>query len=155
MITIDISADLNAEDETGLVWTLLDEAMDPDTIRPGAIVVAGSSLTPAVCEVVDLIEKPAGAVVHLRVFRGFGAHRRPVVSVKAEPRSSQRPAGRATSTRATLEDLIRRSGSRPVGSIEDLDRFRADLWESDEELNAFLADASSQRSGSVRPPVGC
>jgi hypothetical protein len=37
--------------------------------------------------------------------------------------------------------LIRRSGSRPVGSIEDLDRFRADLWESDEELNAFLADA--------------
>ncbi len=46
MIPIDLTADLNAEDETGLVWTLLDEAMDPDTIRPGAIVVAGSYLTP-------------------------------------------------------------------------------------------------------------
>jgi hypothetical protein len=72
LITIDISADLNAEDQAGLVWTFLDEAMDPDTIRPGAIVVAGSYLTPAVCEVVDLIEKPAGTVVHLRVVRGFG-----------------------------------------------------------------------------------
>jgi hypothetical protein len=46
LIPIDLTADLNAEDETGLVWTLLDEAMDPDTIRPGAIVVAGSYLTP-------------------------------------------------------------------------------------------------------------
>jgi hypothetical protein len=70
LITIDISADLNAEDETGLVWTLLDDAMDPDTIRPGAIVVAGSYLTPAIREVVDLVAKPAGTVVHLAVVPG-------------------------------------------------------------------------------------
>lgn len=70
MTTIDIAADLNAEDETGFVWTFLDEALDPDAIRPGAIVIAGSELTPAVCEVVDLVEKPMGTVVHLRVLPG-------------------------------------------------------------------------------------
>lgn len=70
MTTIDIAADLNAEDETGLVWTFLDEALEPDAIRPGAIVIAGSELTPAVCEVVDLVEKPVGTVVHLRVLPG-------------------------------------------------------------------------------------
>ncbi len=29
MTHIDIPADLNSEDETGLVWTFLDEAADP------------------------------------------------------------------------------------------------------------------------------
>lgn len=70
MITLDIPADLNAEDETGLVWTFLDEAAEPDVIRAGAIVVAGSELTPAVCEVVDLVETAVGTVVHLRVLPG-------------------------------------------------------------------------------------
>ena len=67
---IDIAADLNTEDETGLVWTFLDEATDPTMIRPGEVVVAGSELTPAVCEVVDLVEKPAGTIVHLRILPG-------------------------------------------------------------------------------------
>jgi len=67
---IDILADLNSEDETGFVWTFLDEADDPAVIRPGAVVVAGTPLTPAVCEVIDLIDKPAGTVVHLRVLPG-------------------------------------------------------------------------------------
>jgi hypothetical protein len=64
---VDIQADLNSEDETGFVWTFLDEAANPAAIRPGEIVVAGSALTPAVCEVVDLAEKPVGTIVHLRV----------------------------------------------------------------------------------------
>ena len=67
---IDIAADLNTEDETGLVWTFLDEATDPSVIRPGEVVVAGSELTPAVCEVVDLVDKPAGTIVHLRILPG-------------------------------------------------------------------------------------
>jgi hypothetical protein len=70
MTTIDISADLNSEDETGLVWTFLDEADDPSIIRLGEVVVAGSPLTPAVCEVVDLVDKAAGTIVHLRVLPG-------------------------------------------------------------------------------------
>lgn len=77
MIAIDIPADLNSEDETGLVWTFLDEAAEPDAIRPGAIVVAGSELTPAVCEVVDLVSKPVGTIVHLQVLPGsIGQYRR-------------------------------------------------------------------------------
>lgn len=67
---LDIPADLNTEDETGLVWTFLDEAHDPGTIRPGEIVVAGTELTPAVCEVVDLVEEPTGTIVHLRILPG-------------------------------------------------------------------------------------
>ena len=70
MAHVDIAADLNTEDETGLVWTFLDEAPQPSIIRPGEIVVVGSEFTPAVCEVVDLVEKPAGTVVHLRVLPG-------------------------------------------------------------------------------------
>ncbi len=70
MTRVDIPADLNSEDETGLVWTFLDEADDPSVIRPGAVVVAGSPLTPAVCEVVDVVDKPAGTIVHLRVLPG-------------------------------------------------------------------------------------
>jgi hypothetical protein len=52
------------------VWTFLDEATDPTMIRPGEVVVAGSELTPAVCEVIDLVEKPAGTIVHLRILPG-------------------------------------------------------------------------------------
>ena len=70
MTRVDISADLNSEDETGFVWTFLDEAADPSVIQPGEVVVAGSPLTPAVCEVVDLVVKPVGTVVHLRMLPG-------------------------------------------------------------------------------------
>ncbi|MGH8905282.1 MAG: hypothetical protein ACRD0K_01895 [Egibacteraceae bacterium] len=70
MISIDIAADLNDEDETGYVWTFLDEARNPALITPGAIVVAGDPDSPAVAEVVDLIDRPAGRVVHLRLLPG-------------------------------------------------------------------------------------
>ena len=68
---IDIPADLNDEDETGLVWTFLDEAANPTLIVPGAIVVVGDEHAPAVAEVVDIVAKPAGAVVHLRILPGL------------------------------------------------------------------------------------
>ncbi len=71
MITVDIEADLNGEDESGYIWTLLDDARDPSIIEPGAIVVAGDSDAPAVAEVVDLVEKAAGTVVHLRLLPGL------------------------------------------------------------------------------------
>jgi tetrahydrodipicolinate N-succinyltransferase len=70
MTTVDITADLNDEDETGFVWTFLDEARDPAVIVPGAIVIAGTPESPAVAEVVDLVDKPAGTVVHLRLLPG-------------------------------------------------------------------------------------
>ena len=70
MIAVDITADLNDEDETGFVWTFLDEARDPSIIVPGAIVMAGDADAPAVAEVVDLVEKPSGTIVHLRLLPG-------------------------------------------------------------------------------------
>ncbi len=70
MVAIDITCDLMDEDETSYVWTFLREARDPALIEPGAIVVVGDPDAPAVAEVVDIVEKPAGPVVHLRVLPG-------------------------------------------------------------------------------------
>ena len=69
-VMVDITCDLMDEDETGFVWTFLDEARDPSLIEPGAIVVAGDPDAPAVAEVVDIVDKPAGKVVHLRLLPG-------------------------------------------------------------------------------------
>ena len=63
MIRVDIAADLNDEDESGFVWTFLDEARDPALIVPGAISVAGDPDAPAVAEVVEVADKPAGTIV--------------------------------------------------------------------------------------------
>ena len=49
-------------------------------------------------------------------------------------------------TRRAFDELIRRSGVRPVASIEDLRRFRASLWDSDEELDAFVANVRARRA---------
>jgi hypothetical protein len=76
MTHVDIPADLNSEDETGLIWTFLDEADDQTIILPGEVIVAGSPLTPAVCEVVDLVDKPTGTIVHLRILPGTIDHYR-------------------------------------------------------------------------------
>ena len=69
-VTVDITADLHDEDETGFVWTFLDEARDPTVIVAGAIVVAGDADVPAVVEVVDVVSKESGDVVHLRILPG-------------------------------------------------------------------------------------
>ena len=45
---VDIAADLNDGDETGYIWTFLDEAHEPGQIKPGALVVAGDEDTAAV-----------------------------------------------------------------------------------------------------------
>ena len=70
MAVIDIPADLNDQDETGWVWTFLDEARVSAAIRPGAFVLTGDEDDPAAAQVIDLVEKPAGTVVHLRVLPG-------------------------------------------------------------------------------------
>lgn len=70
MTVVDIAADLNAQDQTGYVWTFLDEARDPSIIAPGALVVAGDTDTAAVAVVVDLVAHPNGTVVHLDMLPG-------------------------------------------------------------------------------------
>ena len=70
MTTVDIEADLNAEDHTGYVWTFLDEARDPSIVAPGALLVVGDADAPAVAVVVDLVPHPSGTIVHLDVLPG-------------------------------------------------------------------------------------
>jgi hypothetical protein len=71
MIRVDIACDLMDEDETGYVWSFLRDARDPAVIEPGAIVVAGDEDAPAVAEVIDIVDKPAGRVVHLGILPGL------------------------------------------------------------------------------------
>jgi hypothetical protein len=71
MYRVDITADLNDEDETGYVWTFLDEARDPGQVKPGALVVAGDQDAAAVCQVVDLVPAGDGTIVHLRLLPGL------------------------------------------------------------------------------------
>jgi hypothetical protein len=67
MVTVDITCDLMDEDASGYVWAFLRGARDPSLIEPGAIVVAADEDAPALAEVVEVVEKPAGSVVHLRL----------------------------------------------------------------------------------------
>lgn len=62
---------------------------------------------------------------------------------------ADRPAERATSTRRAVEDLVRMSHAMPVASIDDLSRYQADVWESDEELAAFLAHVRTSRNADL------
>lgn len=71
MYRVDISADLNDEDDTGYIWTFLDEARDPAQVVPGALVVAGDEDAAAVCQVVDLVPAGDGTIVHLRMLPGL------------------------------------------------------------------------------------
>jgi hypothetical protein len=71
MYRVDITADLNNEDDTGYVWTFLDEARDPSRISPGALVVAGDEDAAAVCQVVDLVPGGDGTIVHLKLLPGL------------------------------------------------------------------------------------
>ena len=54
-------------DDSGLPWTLLDQAADPSRIKQGAFVIAGHDDALAVAQVVDV---DADGVVHLRQVPG-------------------------------------------------------------------------------------
>ena len=71
MYHVDITADLNDEDETGYVWTFLDEARDPGQIKPGTLVVAGDEDAAAICQVIDLTPAGDGTIVHLKLQPGL------------------------------------------------------------------------------------
>ena len=42
MPTIDLRADLNAEDDEGRWWSLLRDAVDPAAVVPGVVMIAGT-----------------------------------------------------------------------------------------------------------------
>jgi hypothetical protein len=51
---LDLVADLNSEDDSGLPWTFLDEARDPTLAREGAWLVVGEGTVRAVAQVVEI-----------------------------------------------------------------------------------------------------
>jgi hypothetical protein len=51
-------------------------------------------------------------------------------------------AGQVQSYAADLDEQARRKGVRPIASVDEL---RADVFESDEELDEFLADLDEFR----------
>lgn len=65
-IEIDLPIDFHMEDETGLPWTFLREARDPDLITEGAWVIAGTPDALAVAQVIDVED----GIVHVRPRRG-------------------------------------------------------------------------------------
>jgi hypothetical protein len=71
MYQVDITADLNDEDDSGYIWTFLDEARDPSQIQPGALIIAGDEETAAICQVIDLAPAGDGTIVHLRLLPGL------------------------------------------------------------------------------------
>lgn len=67
-VVVTLPADVNMVDETTYVWTFLDEAAEPDRVRPGALIVAGDPVEPFLARVVDVIDGPNGrSIVHLDV----------------------------------------------------------------------------------------
>ncbi len=56
----------------------------------------------------------------------------------------------ATSWRhLSAEQIIADKDVEPIRSVTDLNRYAVDIWESDEELAAFLADVRANRNADL------
>jgi hypothetical protein len=62
-VKIDLFVDLNTEDETGLPWSYLDQAIDPSVVVPGRLIVVGSGSAVTVAQVIDV---GIDGLVHVR-----------------------------------------------------------------------------------------
>ena len=51
---IDLRVDLNTEDDTGLPWAFVRDAVHPDRVREGAWIVVGSGRARAVAQVAQI-----------------------------------------------------------------------------------------------------
>ncbi|MFY9928854.1 MAG: hypothetical protein WAK82_12685 [Streptosporangiaceae bacterium] len=64
---IDLTADLNVEDDDGLGWSTMAEARNPARVRPGVMLVAGNRHAQAVVRVVAVDED---GQVHFTILPG-------------------------------------------------------------------------------------
>jgi hypothetical protein len=69
-VLVDIPCDVQQIDETGYVWTFLEEARDPSLITEGAIVITADEVDPVVARVVSLTAEANGTVVRLEILPG-------------------------------------------------------------------------------------
>ena len=63
--------------------------------------------------------------------------------------TEQRIADQHEPRRQSLDELAQAKGLKPVESLEDLERFALDVWDSEEDLDAFLADVRASRNANV------
>lgn len=67
-VVVTLPADVQQVDQTGYVWTFLDEAAEPERVTVGALIVAGDAVEPFLARVVGIVDGPGGrSVVHLDV----------------------------------------------------------------------------------------
>jgi hypothetical protein len=67
-VTVTLRADVQQIDDTGFVWSFLDEADEPERVQAGALIVAGDPEEPFLARVVDVVSGPNGrSIVHLDV----------------------------------------------------------------------------------------
>ena len=60
---IDLFVDLNTQDETGLPWSYVDQAVDPSVVVPGRLITVGSGSAVTVAQVIDV---GVDGLVHVR-----------------------------------------------------------------------------------------
>lgn len=73
MDDLDLLADLNAQDDDGLGWSILGDAVAPERVCPGAMLLAGNDQARAVVRVVSV---DADGQVHFAVLPGSVAKNR-------------------------------------------------------------------------------
>ncbi|HZA75563.1 MAG TPA: hypothetical protein VE623_04140 [Acidimicrobiales bacterium] len=73
MDDLDLVADLNAQDDDGFGWSTLANAVAPEQLRPGAMLLAGNSQAQAVVRVVAVDED---GQVHFAILPGSVAKNR-------------------------------------------------------------------------------
>ena len=65
---VTIPADVQQIDQTGWVWTFLDEAAEPSRVVVDAVIIAGDSEDPFLARVIDIVDGSSGRkIVHLDV----------------------------------------------------------------------------------------
>lgn len=118
---IDLFVDLNAEDDSGLPWTLLDEARDPNAIIPGRDVIVGAGSVSAVAQVVDVADD---GVVHVRPFQARSARTLISSVTAARPEFS---LGVSDESRPSIDSRDCREGLVDDGSPQSACAFEAVL----------------------------
>jgi hypothetical protein len=66
-IEVDLQADLNAQDDDRLGWSVLADARRPDEVRPGALLLAGDPYGQAVMQIVAVDDN---GQVHFTILPG-------------------------------------------------------------------------------------
>ncbi len=73
MDDLSLIADLNAQDDDGLGWSTLADAVAPERVRPGAMLLAGNSQARAVVRVVAV---DGDGQIHFEILPGSVAKNR-------------------------------------------------------------------------------